>query len=164
MDSRFTTWSLFYENLDRNLKVNQKMNQIMNLSHFQLSEEDWITNLKNNPGLAMLLVNGFLKLMLLHDICYLQENVFCSESKILGLSGDGDHAEVYQIDSDTAAGSLELVVPLWRDLKGAQSPEGFDALVVPDQNPSVLRIKNSLLIPPLDLNSILESSPWYQQF
>jgi hypothetical protein len=74
MDSRFTTWSLFYENLDRNLKVNQKMNQIMNLSHFQLSEEDWITNLKNNPGLAMLLVNGFLKLMLLHDICYLQEN------------------------------------------------------------------------------------------
>jgi hypothetical protein len=44
------------------------MNQIMGFNQFQLSEDDWISNLKNNPGLAMLLVNGFGKLMLLHNV------------------------------------------------------------------------------------------------
>jgi hypothetical protein len=136
------------------------MNLIMGFNPFQLSEDDWISNLKNNPGLAMLLVNGFGKLMLLHNVhnvCYLQENIFCSESKILGLCGDGHQAEAYQIDSDSAASSLDLPVPSWRDLKGAQSAESIDTLGIPDQNPMILCTKFNLFIPPLVLNMILDA-------
>jgi hypothetical protein len=41
------------------------------------------------------------KLVLLQNVSYLQENIFCSEYKILmGLCGDGDHAKVYQISKN----------------------------------------------------------------
>jgi hypothetical protein len=62
-------------------------------------------------GLAILLVNGFGRLVLLQNACCLQESIFCSKSRILGLCGDGNHAEVYHVDSDAAASSLELTVP-----------------------------------------------------
>jgi hypothetical protein len=100
--------------------------------------------------------NGFGNLILLHNICYLQENLFCNEAKVLGLCGDESQAEVYRIDSKSASTTLELHVPAWRDLKGLQPGADLDTLVVPDQNPSVARFKNSLWIPPLVLNTIFE--------
>ncbi len=35
------------------------MARIIGFNHFQLGQEEWISNLKQNPGLSMLLVNGF---------------------------------------------------------------------------------------------------------
>jgi len=74
----------------------------------------------------------------------------------IGLCGDSNQADVYQIDSNTAASSLEFPVPSWRDLKGAQSAESIDTLMIPDQNLTILQSKFSLFTPPLVLNMILE--------
>jgi hypothetical protein len=92
---------------------------------------------------------------LLHNVSYLQENLFCSESKVLGLCGD--QADVYRVDSKSATGSLELSLPAWRDLKSLQMGSYLDSLVVPDQNPSMARFKNSMWIPPLVSVAILEA-------
>jgi hypothetical protein len=42
-------------------------------------------------------------------------------------------------------------------LKGVQSGSDLDALVVPDQNPLMARLKNSLWVPPLVLSNILDA-------
>jgi len=127
----------------------------MEFNSHQVTEEMWISNLAKNPGLAMLLVNGFGKLTLLHNVSYLQENLFCNEAKILGLCGDDSQAEVYRIDPKSAANALEISAPAWRDLKGMQVGTDLDSLTVQEQ--TATRIKNSLWIPPLVLTSVLEA-------
>jgi len=76
---------LFYKNLGSNLEVSLKMQTILEFNLSNLSEDVWISNLAENPGLSILVVDGFGKLVLLHSVSYLQENLFCNESKILGL-------------------------------------------------------------------------------
>jgi hypothetical protein len=156
MSSRAKTWQLFYHNLPNNQEVNQKMVQIMGFNRFQLSSDDWISNLKNNHGLALLLVNGFHDLILLHNVSFLQENIFCAESKLLGLLGGTSRAEVYRIDPISASLDLEFQSPVWRDLKNVASADLVNNLQVPDQNPSVFRGKVSLIVPPLVKDAILE--------
>ncbi len=92
----------------------------------------------------MLVVNGFGKLILLHNVSYLQENIFCAESKVLGLCGNDKQAEVYRIDPSSAARSIEFPAPAWWDLKGSQSAGDVEALSVPDQGPSMARFNHSL--------------------
>jgi len=135
----------------------------MEFNSHQVTEEMWISNLAKNPGLAMLLVNGFGKLTLLHNVSYLQENLFCNEAKILGLCGDDSQAEVYRIDPKSAANALEISAPAWRDLKGMQVGTDLDSLTVQEQTASITRIKNSLWIPPLVLTSVLLSVK-FQEF
>ncbi len=88
---------------------------------------------------------------------FLQENIFCPESKLLGLSGGDSQAEVYRIEPSSASQDLEFFPPAWRDLKNATSVDQVDALTVPEQNPSAYRGKSSLNVPPLVLNAILEA-------
>jgi hypothetical protein len=45
-------------------------------------ENLWISNLIKNPGLALLLVDRFGKLVLLHNLSYLHKSIFCEESKV----------------------------------------------------------------------------------
>ena len=141
MTSRAENWSLFYSNLPKNHDVNQKMAQIIGFNHFHLSQEDWISNLKQNPGLSMLLVNGFHDLILLHQVSFLHENLFYSYSKLLGLSGGAAAADVYRIDPVSASSDFETNVPVWRDLKAVTAAENVASLTVPDQNPPVFRGK-----------------------
>ena len=105
----------------------------------------------------MLVVNGFGKLTLLHNVNYLQENLFCNEANVLGLCGDESQAEVYRVDPKSASTNFEITAPAWRDLKSLQQRADLDTLVVPDQNPQVTRVKNSLWILPLVLTTILEA-------
>jgi hypothetical protein len=121
MVSRAPDWASFYQKLPSNNEVNLKMAKIMDFNLFPLTDAEWISNLGNNPGLAILLVDGFGKLMLLHNLSYLNENIFCSEAKVLGLSGQEERAEVYRVDPKSASQGLEISVPAWRDLKGTQS-------------------------------------------
>jgi hypothetical protein len=114
MVSRAPTWSLFYKNLGRNIEVNLKMQTIMDFNAALLTEETWISNLAANPGLSILAIDGFGKLILLHNVSYLCENLFCNESKILGLYGGESQAEVFRIDSKSASTTLELAVLSWR--------------------------------------------------
>jgi len=157
MISHAPSWSLFYKNLGSNIEVNLKMQTIVEFNQSQLTEEVWISNLQKNPGLAILAVDGFGKLVLLHNVSYLQENLFCKESKILGLCGENSRADVFRLDSKSASTALEFLVPLWRDLKAIQTENDLDTLVVPEQNPSITRCKNSLWVPPLVYSTILEA-------
>ena len=131
------------------------MQRIMDFNQSQLSEEDWISNLAKKSGLSILLVDGFGELILLHNICYLQENIFCEESKILGLCGDDRQADVYRIDSKTASSPLEISVLTWQDLKGMKLSTDIDSWSVPDQNPTTFQVQP--LDPPLVLITILEA-------
>ena len=72
MTSRADNWTLFYSSLTKNNEVNQKMVQIMDFNPQRLSHKDWILNLKLklNPGLSLLLVNGF-HVVLLHQVSFL---------------------------------------------------------------------------------------------
>jgi hypothetical protein len=63
---------------------------------------------------------------------YQNQNIFCPESKLLGLSGGGARAD-------------------------CTSPEAVDLLQAADQNPSVFKGKLGIVIPPLVLTSILEA-------
>jgi hypothetical protein len=157
MSSRAENWTLFYTNLSSNLDVNLKMSKIMGFNQFHLPQENWILNLKENPGLSMLLVNGFHDLILLHQINFLQENIFCTDSKLLGLLGGLAKATAYRIDPTSASSDFEIPVPTWRDLKSVTSVESVSLLTVPEQNPPVFRGKNSIIIPPLVLSACLEA-------
>ncbi len=65
----------------------------------------------------MLLVNGFQDLVVLHPVSFIQENVFCPESKLLGLVGREAEADVYRIDPISSLTDFETTTPLWQDLK-----------------------------------------------
>jgi hypothetical protein len=66
MSTRAENWTLFYSGLEKNQEVNLQMAHIMAFNHFQMVQEDYISNLKSNPGLALLAVNEFHELLLFH--------------------------------------------------------------------------------------------------
>jgi len=94
MVSRAPSWTLFYKNLASNRDIDLKMDKIMDFNLASNPENLWISNLIKNPGLALLLVDGFGKLVLLHNLCYLHKSIFCEESKVLGLSGCQSESDV----------------------------------------------------------------------
>jgi hypothetical protein len=103
-------------------------------------------------------VDGFGKLVLLHNINYLHKSLFCDGEKVLGLCGSGKHAEVFRVSPLSASSTVELIVPSWRDLKGCQHEADVNALVAPEQSTSMTQFKSSLWITPMVLNTILEAN------
>jgi hypothetical protein len=75
----------------------------------------------------------------------------------LGLCGDSGQADVIRIDLKSTSTQIEFSVPTWQDLKGVQSGADLDALVVPDQNPMIAHLRDSLWVPPLVSSNILEA-------
>ncbi len=132
--------------------------QIMGFNRFQTSCADCISNLANNPGLSILAVNGFNDLFLFHTVPYQSQNLFCSESKLLGLSGGGERADCYRLDPTSLFQDVEIPTPCWCDLKGATSPETVNSLQVAEQNPSMFKGKLGIIVPPLVLMTILEAN------
>jgi len=113
MVSRAPSWTLFYKNLQSSHDLDQKMDKIMDFNAATVTERDWISNLVKNPGLTILLVDGFGKLVLLHNMNYLHKSLFCDEEKVLGLCGSGKHAEVFRVSPLSASSTVELIVPSW---------------------------------------------------
>jgi hypothetical protein len=111
------------------------MAQVMGFNRFQSSCADCLLNVANNPGLSILAVNGFNEVFLFHTVQYHSQNLFCSESKLLGLSGGGTRADCYRVDSTSSFQDVEIQTPSWRDLKGAITPEAVSLLQVAEQNP-----------------------------
>jgi hypothetical protein len=106
------------------------MAEIMGFTRFQSSCAECISNVANNPGLSILAVNGFNELFLFHTVQYQSQNIFCSESKLLGLSGGGARADCYRIDPTSLFQDAEIPTPSWRDLNGATTPDAVDLLQV----------------------------------
>ena len=68
MTLRAKNWTQFYQNLECNKEVNQQMALLMGFTRFQANCADCISNLEKNPGLSILVVNGFNELFLFHPV------------------------------------------------------------------------------------------------
>jgi hypothetical protein len=134
MAHRAENWKQFYMNLECNKEVNQQMAFIMSFTRFQATVANCNSNLEKNPGLLILAINGFNELFLLHRVNYQGQNLFCTESKLLGLLGGGASADCYRIDPTTLFQDGELQTPTWGDLKGATTSEAVNLLQVGEQN------------------------------
>ncbi len=64
--SKESNWLDFYKNLTSNKQVILQMEQLSNLFSHQVSEADFIQNLKENPGSFILAVEHFNYVILLH--------------------------------------------------------------------------------------------------
>lgn len=112
------------------------MAYIMGFTRFQASCADCISNLANNLGLSILAVNGFNELFLFHTVQYQTQNLFCSESKLLGRISNAK----------------------WERSKRSHNP-GSDVCIAGSwPNPTTFRGKIGMVVPPLVLVSILESN------
>ena len=117
---RGNTWQTVLSDLQSNQLVNDHMAEVMGLLPFWSDVNTCIDNISKNPGLAMLLVDGFLELMVLHNVQCLPANVYRPEPKLVALCGKGVVADCYRIDSNVAFADLEFPTPIWCDLKRLQ--------------------------------------------
>jgi hypothetical protein len=74
------------------------MAAVLGLLSFRQDANYCIDNISKNPGLALLLVDGFSELVALHNLHCSPANVYCTKPKLVALSGDGAIASCYCID------------------------------------------------------------------
>jgi len=137
--------------------VNDHMAEVLGLASFQQNESVCMENISKYPGLAILLVDGFSDLMVLHNLHCLQANVYRSVPKLVALSGDGVSADCYRIDPTMSFTDLEFNTPLWRDLKSAADEVSIKILLPQEISNCIYKGKQTMVVPPLVLTTILES-------
>jgi hypothetical protein len=155
--SRGENWVTVISNSPTNDAVNECMAEVLGLVHFQQDKNSCLDSISKNPGLAMLLVDGFSDLAILHNLDCLPVNIFRTEPRLVALSGDGITA-CFHIDPNSAFSDLEFPTPAWRDLKNALGKEAIDILLPPEQVTSYYKGKQVLIVPPLVTVTILESN------
>ena len=151
------TWLSYYQNHISNDDLNKQMEQILHLVRFGANDQDCLKNMKDNPGLACLAIDGFHDLVLLHQVHVLGPSIVFPEEKVVALSGPDKTASNFKLRKDTLFQDHDIAVPKWASLKGVDSLETLETLTVPDANPTKLRCKNIIMIPPLVSLTILES-------
>jgi hypothetical protein len=154
---RGDNWQLVPSNLQSNKMVNDHMAEVLGLASFQQNESVCMENISKYPGLAILLVDGFSDLMVLHNLHCLQANVYRSVPKLVALSGDGVSADCYRIDPTMSFTDLEFNTPLWRDLKSAADEVSIKILLPQEISNCIYKGKQTMVVPPLVLTTILES-------
>jgi len=90
---RGQNWLTVLSTLPSNQVVNEHMAEVLGLVSYHHDEATCIENISKNPGLAILLVDGFSELMVLHNMHCLQANVYRAVQKLVALCGDGVTAD-----------------------------------------------------------------------
>jgi len=116
-----------------------------------------LASISKNPGLAMLLVDSFSELVILHNLDCLPANLFRSEDKLVALNRVGSKADCYQIDPISAFQDLEFATPLWHDMKNATMEESVQNLQPQDQSSATFKGKQVMIVPPLVSVTMLET-------
>jgi len=155
--SRREDWLSFISSLPTNQSANEHMTDIMSLVSYRQDKDQSLSVISKNPGLSLLIVDGFMELILLHSLDYLPANVLRSDNRLVALSGADARADCYRVDPSSALQDLEFATPVWRDLKNASTQEAIETLQASDQNSSSYKGKQSLLVPPLVTITILEA-------
>jgi hypothetical protein len=88
------------------------MIDVLGLARFQKDKQTILASISKHPGLAMLLVDGFSKLEILHNLDCLPTNVFRPEDKLVALNGAGSKADCYWVNPVLAFQGLEFATPL----------------------------------------------------
>ena len=155
--SRKDDWLTFMSNSPLNQLANEHMNDVLSLAKFQKEKQNILSSTSINPGLAMLLVDGFSELVILHNLDCLPANVFRSKDKLVALNGVSSKADCYWVDPVSAFQDLEFATPLWRELKNAMMEEAIQNLHPQDQSSSLFKGKQVMIVPPLVSVTILET-------
>jgi hypothetical protein len=90
-----TSWLEFYRSLSTNTQVDNQMDQLSALFSHQVSNNDFIKNLKENQGSFLIAVDHFNKVVLLHQVSVLGPSLFQPEQFILALSAPGSSASCF---------------------------------------------------------------------
>jgi len=133
------------------------MAEVQGILSFQKNTNNCVEEISKNPGLALLLVDGFLELVLLHNVHCFQANVYRPEPKLVALCGGDSRADCYRIDPTSTFSDLEFFTPVWRDLKGISNEDALKSLLPQDQSTNVFKGKRSIMVPPLVWSTILET-------
>jgi hypothetical protein len=154
---RGNTWQTALSDLQSTQLVNDHMAEVMGLLPFRGDVNTCIDSISKNPGLAILLVDGFSELMVLHNLQCLPANVYRAEPKLVALCGKGAVADCYHIDSNVAFSDLEFPTPIWHDLKTVSTGEALKNLLPQDPSTTSYKGKQTMVVPPLVLVTILET-------
>ncbi len=115
------SWSNHYKNHHSSDDINQKISSILDICRHGSSNDDCFKNMIENPGLALLAVNGFNDLHLLHQVHVLSPSIVFPEEKVLALAGSNSTAECFKLLKTSLFYVHEVGVPRWSALKGAET-------------------------------------------
>ena len=106
----------------------------------------WVEKIQKNPGLAVLLVDGFHDLMILHNLHCLPANVYRAAPKLIALNGADNIADCYRIDPSTGFSDLDFTTPVWRDLKNVTSEDTLKNLLPTESSTTSFKGKRVMLV------------------
>jgi hypothetical protein len=129
------SWLSYYKDHISTDDVNKQMGQILD-------------RIKDNPGVVCLTVDGVNELILLHQVHVLGPSIVTPIKKVIALSDSDRSADGFKLRRDTLFQDHEIFVPKWSQLKGANSADAVAALCSPVSNPTKLKCKNILMVPP----------------
>jgi hypothetical protein len=154
---RKENWINYLSELPTNQTQNEHMADILNLVSYHQGAKTILEKIQKNPGLTLLLVDGFSELVLLHHLDCLPANVFRTEDRLVALNGYTSKADCFRIDPETAFRDLEFQTPVWRDLKSVGTKDAVQNLQAPDQASTSFKGKQVMIVPPLVSLAILEA-------
>jgi hypothetical protein len=126
------------------------MEQLSNLFSHQVSEADFISNLKENQGSFMLAVDHFNNVLLLHQVSILGPSMFQPEQFILVLGGVGAAASCFRIHPSSFSNLVEeTLCPTWSHLKGATNKTEVQDHIVPADACNKVKSRRVVVVPPL---------------
>jgi len=92
-------WKAYYKTVFDMAELNIQMDKVLALCNFKNSDEECVRNLKENSGLAILVVDSFNKVHLFHQIHILGPNLLFPSERIMALSGQVFLAPCFRLNS-----------------------------------------------------------------
>jgi hypothetical protein len=157
MSSLAKDWTMYYETDYDMAELNTQMEKVLALCDFEITDEECMKNLKENSGLAFLVVYSFNEVHVFHQVHILGPNLLFPTERIMALSGYEFPTPCYRLNSDYMFANIEVPVPDWDQMKKAQDVASVKSLEVSNRNPPMLKSKNVLAVPPLVVSSIMKS-------
>ena len=153
------TWKDYYDGYHLKDPFNMKMADIIKSLPATLTKVESFDALKMIQGVALLGVNGFNEIIVLHNVTILGPDLLHPVTKIIALMGaellaEGVKLHTAIFDED----SIDLPCPKWNDLKQATDKDDIAKLTPPDTNIPCLKSKHLLPVPPIIWNMILRAN------
>lgn len=119
-----------------------------------------IKNLRINPGLALLGVDGMGELTFLHNVTVLGPNLNYPSQKIMALNGLGFTTTCIKIHPDSFTHDFIADVPKWAEIKAAEYGKAVATLSVPDSDAPKCKSKWMIVLPPFIVDAMLKADSW----
>ena len=146
---RFSNWKQVFENDTNNDKFNSQAEAIINLTIDSISNEDCISNIKNEPGFLAI---GFApiteEIQVFHHVTSIGGTLACPDKAIVGLSGFTSLTQISQFPADLFTTTSKVKVPSWTTINAIKTPAQVLSTTAPTRA-SALVFRPILHIPPL---------------